>query len=239
MTGIGTLVNVLAIICGGIIGMTGKRFLQGHVQEALMKTNGLCVIFIGVGGAVSKMLTLSQDGQFSTQGSIMLIISFTVGALIGELLNIEKQFEKFGIWLRKKSGSEGDTGFVNAFLTASFTVCIGAMAIVGAIQEGMQGDPSVLYTKALLDFLIIAVMAAALGKGCLFAAIPVGIWQWSVTALAGFLAPFMTQAALSNISMTGSILIFCVGVNLLVPGKFRVANMLPTLLIAAIFGMLS
>ncbi|MCC8047703.1 MAG: DUF554 domain-containing protein, partial [Oscillospiraceae bacterium] len=116
--------------------------------------------------------------------------------------------------------------------------CIGAMAIVGVLEEGMRGDISTLVMKAALDFLIIMVMSASLGKGCIFAAIPVGIWQWSITLLAQALSLFMTDTALDYISLTGSALIFCVGANLIWENKFKVANMLPTVLVAAVIGLI-
>ncbi len=238
MVGIGTLANVIGIVLGGLVGMVGKRLISKSMQDTLMKAAGLCVLFIGLSGALAKLLAITADGKLDTQGTMVMIASFTVGSLVGELLNIEKHFEDFGIWLKMKSGSEDDTSFVGGFLTASFTVVIGAMAIVGAIQDGMLGDPSILYTKSILDALIIAVMAATMGKGCLFSAIPVGIWQWSITFLAVFLEPLMTETALANISLTGSILIFCVGVNLIRPGTFKVANMLPTIFVAVAIGII-
>lgn len=104
---------------------------------------------------------------------------------------------------------------MDAFVTASLTVSIGAMAIVGAIQDGISGDYSTPALKAVLDMVIICVMSASMGKGCLFAAIPVGVLQGTVTLLAKAVQPIMTAQALSNLSLTGSILIFCVGINLL------------------------
>ena len=118
--------------------------------------------------------------------------------------------------------------------TYSLTVSIGAMAIVGSIQDGIYGDHSTLALKAILDMVIICVMSASLGKGCLFAALPVGILQGAVTLLARAIQPVMTDAALANLSLTGSILIFCVGINLLWEKKLKVANMLPSLVIAVL-----
>ncbi|MDO4649613.1 MAG: DUF554 domain-containing protein [Eubacteriales bacterium] len=236
MTGSGTLINMAAIVGGGLIGLAGKRILNERIQETMMKANGLCVMFIGIAGALQKMF-LIEDGNLNTQGTMVLIAAFALGSLLGELCNLELYIEKFGIWLREKSGNSEDAGFLNGFLTASFTVCIGAMAIVGSLQDGMMGDPSVLITKAILDFLIIMVMASALGKGCLFSAIPVGILQGTVTLLAKAIAPFMNDGALNYLSMTGSILIFCVGVNLIWKNTFKVCNMLPVVLVAAVFGM--
>ncbi len=237
MIGLGTIINMAAIVVGGAIGLLGRHLLNDRIQDTLMKANGLCVLFIGAAGALQKMLYI-EHGELAAQGTMVLIGAFALGSLIGEIINLEQQIERFGIWLREKSGNGEDAGFLNAFLTASFTVCIGAMAIVGALQDGMTGDYSVLATKAVLDFLIIMVMAASLGKGSIFAAIPVGILQGAVTLLARLIEPLMNEAALNYISMTGSILIFCVGVNLLKKGTFKVSNMLPVIVIAAAAGIL-
>ncbi len=238
MPGLGTLINVCAIIFGGIVGIIGKKLINERIQDTLMKAVGLCVMFIGIGGVMQNMLVI-DNGTLSTTGTMVFIASFAAGSVIGEAINIDEKMEQFGTWLKKKTGSENDKGFVNAFVTASLTVCIGAMAIVGAIQDGMEGDITTLTLKAILDFLIIMIMAASLGKGCIFSAIPVGILQWTVTFLAAFLAPLMTEVALGYISLTGNALIFCVGVNLIWPQKFKVANMLPTVIIAAIAGIMN
>ncbi len=236
MIGLGTFINMAAIILGGMAGIIGRQFINERIQDALMKANGLCVVFIGVSGALEKIFYISQ-GALHTQGSMVLIGSFALGSLIGELLNLDHHIEQFGIWLREKSGNSEDANFLNGFLTASFTVCIGAMAIVGALQDGMMGDYSVLVTKAILDFLIIMVMTSSLGKGCLFSAIPVGIFQGTITLGARLIAPIMNDTALDYISMTGSILIFCVGVNLLRKDTFKVSNILPVVLVAAVWGI--
>ena len=145
----------------------------------------------------------------------MLVVSMALGCLLGEALDLEGRMERFGLWLRKKSGSEGDNRFLDAFVTATMTVCIGAMAIVGAVQDGIYGDYTILAAKALMDFVIILVMASSMGKGCLFSAIPVGVFQGSVTLLARLVEPLLTAGALSNLALVGSVLIFCVGLNLI------------------------
>jgi uncharacterized membrane protein YqgA involved in biofilm formation len=172
------------------------------------------------------------DGTLSAGGSLLLVGCLTLGGLVGELLNIEAGFERFGEWLKKRTGNAKDGNFVNGFVTASLTVCIGAMAIVGAVEDGINGDISILVTKAILDLVIIMVMACSLGKGCLFSAIPVALWQGSITLISRLIAPFLTESALSNLSLIGSVLIFCVGVNLLFGKKIRVANLLPGVFLA-------
>ena len=233
----GTIINVIAIILGGILGRLFGKLLSERYQDTLNKVCGVSVLFIGIAGALEGMLAI-QENQVVSQKAMMIVICMSLGAFIGELLNIEKQFERFGEWLKKKTGNSKEKLFVEGFVTASFTVCIGAMAIVGAIEDGIFGDYSILATKAVLDFIIIMVMTGTMGKGCVFSAIPVAILQGSVTLLANFIKPVMTDAALANLSMIGSILIFCVGLNLVWGKKVRVANLLPAVILAVIMAFL-
>lgn len=227
----GTIINVAAIIMAGIFGRVFGRFLPERMQDTLTKTCGVSVLFIGSAGALEGMLTV-LDNQVVSQKGLMVVLCLAGGALLGEILNLEDAFENFGEWLKEKTGNSKEKLFVEGFVTASLTVCIGAMAIVGAIEDGIFGDFSILATKAVLDFIIILVMTGSMGKGCVFSAIPVGILQGSVTMLAKFIKPIMTEPALSNLSMIGSILIFCVGLNLVWGKKIRVANLLPAIVLA-------
>ena len=233
MIGLGTVINSAAIIAGGAVGhFTGKLFRQEQ-QDALNKACGVSVLFIAIAGAMQGMLAI-DGGTIVSGRSMLVVLCLAIGTVVGELIGIEKGFERFGEWLKEKTGNAGDTQFVNAFVTASLTVCIGAMAIVGAIQDGILGDYSTLAVKAVLDFIIIAVMTSSLGKGCVFSAIPVFLFQGSITLFAQILSPLMTAQAIANLSLVGSILIFCVGVNLVWGKMIRVANMLPAVLLAVI-----
>ena len=237
MIGLGTLINVVGILAGGFFGLLfGKRLTQ-RFQDTLMSANGICVLFIGISGCLSEMYKSTTSG-LETSGTMMMIVCFALGALFGELLNLENRFEQFGEWLKRKTGSEGDTGFVGGFVTASLTVCIGAMAVVGSIQDGTLGDYSTLSAKAVLDLIIIMIMTASFGKGCIFSAIPVALFQGSITLLSTLIEPIMTPQALSNLSLTGNILIFCVGLNLVWGKKIKVANLLPTIVFAVIWAFL-
>ena len=234
MIGLGTIINTAAIILGGIAGgLFGKRLTERY-QDTLMKACGLCVIFLGIAGALEKMFTV-QNGSIVSGGTMMMIASFAIGSLVGEGINIEHHMNRFGEWLKVKSGNSKDKIFVDAFVTASLTVCVGAMAIVGSIQDGILGDYNTLLMKAILDFVIICVMTASMGKGCAFSAIPVALFQGSITILARGIEPIMTEPALNNLSLVGSMLIFCVGVNLVWEKKFKVANMLPAIVVAVIW----
>lgn len=231
MIGLGTLMNVALILVGGAVGLIGGRFIAPHVQEGLLKATGVSVVFIGLAGALEGMLSIS-DGKLVSGGTAVVVASLALGTLIGELLNINAALERFGVWLRRVSGNTENKHFLDAFLTATFTVCIGAMAVVGSIQDGILGNWSTLALKGVLDALIIAAMSASMGVGCLFSAIPVGLLQGSITVLARVIEPIMTDTALANLSVVGSILIFCVGVNLVYKRTFNTANMLPAVVVA-------
>ena len=231
MIGLGTIINSIAIVAGGVIGhFTGKLFRQEQ-QKAISAACGVSVLFIAVAGAMQGMLGI--DGHAIVSGKSMLVVlCLAIGTIVGEWIGIEKRFEQFGEWLKGKTGNSGDQQFVHAFVTASLTVCIGAMAIVGAIQDGIKGDYSTLAVKAVLDFVIVAVMTSSFGKGCAFSALPVFAFEGLITVLARIVAPIMTDLAIAYLSLIGSVLIFCVGVNFVWGKMIRVANMLPAVALA-------
>lgn len=237
MVGLGTIINSSAIIVGGVFGHLFGKILNERIQDSLQKASGICVLFIGIAGAMEGMLKLSGS-SLSAGRSMLIVASLALGALVGEILNIEHGFERFGEWLKVKTGNAKDKSFVEGFVTASLTVCIGAMAVVGSIKDGISGDYSILVTKAILDLIIITVMTCSLGKGCAFSAIPVAVFQGLITALARLIKPLMTDGALANLSLIGSILIFCVGVNLVWDKRIKVANLLPSLVFAVAIAFL-
>ena len=237
MIGLGTIINTLAIGLGGVLGAVFGRFLSESTQTTLNRVCGVSTLFIALSGAMEGMLRV-ENGVIVSSGAMLIVICLAIGAVIGELLDIEGGFERFGEWLKLKSGNASDQGFVHAFVTASLTVCIGAMAIVGSIQDGLAGDYSILATKAILDLIIIMVMSCSLGRGAVFSAVPVALFQGSITLLAGLVRPLMTDAALHNLSLVGNVLIFCVGINLLWGKKIKVANLLPAIVIAVIAAFL-
>ncbi len=237
MIGLGTLLNSASIVLGGLIGhFTGKLF-QPSQQEALSRACGVSVLFLGIAGAMEGMLRIENAAVTSCR-SMLVVLCLALGTIAGELLGIERGFERFGAWLKAKTGNSGDAGFVNAFVTASFTVSIGAMAIMGAIQDGLRGDCSTLAVKSVLDCIIVAVMTSSLGRGCVFSAIPVFVFEGCMTLLARLVAPVMTDTAIAYLSLIGSILIFCIGVNLIWGKKLRVANMLPAIWFAILAAFL-
>lgn len=237
MKGLGTIVNVLAVLLGGGAGLLLKGGLKERYQQIIMQSLGLCTIFIGVSGALKGMLKVNGTG-LETCGTMLLIGSLVLGSALGEWINIEEWMDRFGIWLREKCGGRDDNRFVEGFVSASLVICVGAMAIVGALEDGLQGDPSMLLAKSVLDGVIVLIFASAYGKGALFSAIPVGVWQGGITLFARFLEPLLTAQIISDLSFVGNVLIFCVGVNLAFGKKFRVGNMLPSLLFVILYDLI-
>ena len=237
MIGLGTLINVAAIVVGGGIGLAGGKRLSSRAQQTLIRGMAVCVLFVAIGGVMEEMLVV-ENGALRTRGTLMLVVSIALGGLMGELLDLDRRLEGFGRWLREKSGNGRDSRFLDGFITATMTVSIGAMAIVGAVEDGIHGDYTILAAKSLMDFVIILVMASSLGKGCLFSAIPVGLLQGSVTLLARLVQPLLAPAALGALALVGSALIFCVGLNLLWEKTIRVANLLPALAVAVAYALL-
>ena len=233
MTGLGTIINSAAIVAGGLAGLFAGKLFRQEQQDSMKTACGISVMFIAIAGAMQGMLAI-DGGTLVSGKSMLVVLCLAVGTIIGEALGIENGFERFGEWLKKKTGNDGDRQFVSAFVTASLTVCIGAMAIVGAIQDGISGDWSTLAVKSVLVFIIITVMTSSLGKGCAFSAIPVFLFEGAITLLARLVSPVMTELASAYLSLIGSVLIFCVGLNLVWGKKVRVANMLPAVLLAVI-----
>lgn len=245
MAGIGTIVNVMAIIAGGLCGLVTRRFLEERYQETIMKATGFAIIVMALGSTLSQMLVVKiaeagdeLTGSLDTQGTIMMILSLVLGALLGEWINLDRWFERFGAWLRERSGNQEDRRFIDGFVSASLTVCVGAMAVIGSLEDGIRQDPQMLYAKAILDLIIIMIMTASLGKGCIFSAVSVGIFQGTITLLARGIAPVLTEEAVSNLSLVGNVLILCVGVNLIWPRTIRVANVLPAIVFGVIFALI-
>lgn len=237
MPGLGTLINVVAVVAGGLSGsLVGRLFDEGQ-QRAVNVACGVSVLFIGVAGAMEGMLAVT-DGNVTSARAMFVVLCLALGTVVGELCRIEDRFERFGTWLKVRTGNARDERFVDAFVTTSLTVCIGAMAIVGAIQDGMLGDYSTLAIKSVLDFVIVAVMTSSMGRGCAFSAIPIAILEGTVTLASSLLRPLMTDVAMANLSLIGSILIFCVGVNLVWGKTIRVANMLPAVVLAVVAAFL-
>ena len=228
--GLGTIINTAAVILGGVVGKFLKNGVKPRYEKILMQASGLAVIFIGISGALEHMLVV-EDGSISTQGTMLLIFSLVIGSLLGEWINIESRMETLGEKLKAAVKVKNDSRFVDGFVTTSLIICIGAMAIVGSMQDGLTGDYSMLVAKALLDFVIVVILTAAYGIGSAFSAIPIFVYQGSITLIAALFGSVISDALIADLSFVGSTLVFCVGMNLIREKTFRVANMLPSLLV--------
>lgn len=230
MIGLGTIANTVAVILGGVLGLLLKNGIAKRFEKILMQSLGLATMFIGISGTLKYMLVV-ENGSLSTQGTMLLIFSLVIGCLLGEWLDIESKMETIGVKLKAIARIKNDSRFVDGFVTASLIICVGAMAIVGAMQDGLTGDSSMLIAKSLLDFVIVAVVTATYGIGAAFSAIPIFVYQGIITLIAALFGTVISDGLIAELSFVGNALVFCVGVNLVREKTFRVANMLPALLI--------
>lgn len=238
MRGLGTIINTLAVAVGGLIGLRFQSGLSEKLQATLMQACGVASMFIGVSGTLAKMLTVT-DGVFSTRGSMLLILSLVFGGLIGEWIDLEARMETVGEKIKAAVRRENDSRFVDGFVNVSLIICVGAMAIVGSIQDGISGDYSMLAAKAVLDMIIVMVFASTYGLGAVFSALAILVYQGAITLAAILCGAFASDAVIGALSFVGSALIFCVGVNICFGKRIRVGNFLPALVMAVILQLLS
>lgn len=240
MIGLGTIANTVAVIVGGGIGLFLKKGIKKSLQDSLLQAMGIAVLFIGIGGTLSQMLVF-KDGHLETTGTMLMIFSLLVGTLIGEIINIEAKLEKLGEFARKILHADEQSKFVDAFVTVTLVICIGAMAIMGALQDGLSGDYSLLLTKAILDSVICMVFASTMGAGVLLAALPLFIYQGLITLCASFISPYLTTAMINDICYIGNILITIIGINLTFNNiiHIRVGNMLLALIVPVVYHIFS
>ncbi len=241
MTGIGTIVNIIAVLAGSNIGMVFKRGISEKLSESLMKALGLATVFIGITGVLSDTVTVT-DGKLSVSGVLLMIISLAAGTLFGEVLRLEEKLESLGNSLKRlRLFKTVDEKFTEGFVTAFLVFCVGAMSIVGPIKDALYGDASILFTKSVLDFTSSMIFASALGVGVMCAVIPLAIYQGALTLFAGIVEPYLYTLGdgrlVSNLSAVGSVLIFGVGINLIFGKRLRVGNMLPALLVPVLYAI--
>ncbi len=217
----GTIVNVIAIIVGSLIGLFFAKFIPEKVKKIIFQALGLSTILIGLQMA------------FKTNNLLILIFSLVIGGIIGEAIDLEKRLNLFGEKLKKKLKSKNKT-FVEGFVTASLIFCVGAMAIVGSIEDGIHNDQTILYTKSLLDGFASIAFSSALGIGVLFSAIPILIYQGLITFLAQYIKDILTAAAITEMTAAGGMLIFGIGLNVLEIKNIKVGNLLPAVIVAII-----
>jgi uncharacterized membrane protein YqgA involved in biofilm formation len=193
-------------------------------------------MFIGISGALQGLMIVGKDG-LETQNVMLMTISLAVGAFLGELIDIEARLEHLGDWMKSRLKFKGEKGqnFVEGFVSSSLLFCIGAMAIIGSLNDGLRGDASTLYIKAILDGTSSIFFASALGIGVFFSILPLGIYQGLITLSAKFVEPFLSDQLILNISFVGSVLIFGIGINMIFGKKIKCGNILPAVLIPIVY----
>lgn len=238
MKGLGTIINVVTILIGATIGILLKGGLPARFEKTVKSAAGLSTIIIGITSTLSEMFTVSADGTISTNGIMLMVISLVLGAIAGEAIDIEDKLEKLGNFCKKKASflSKDNPKFVEGFVLTSLLFCVGAMAIVGSIQDGLVGDYTILAAKAVLDGVMSVVLAASLGSGVFLSVISVALYQGLITVLASILEPLMTDALISNLSLVGSVLVMAIGFNLLFDKKVvKAGNLLPAVLVPVFY----
>jgi len=230
----GSVVNAVAVIGGALVGMIVKGKLSERFKSIVMQALGLSVFIIGLSGTLSAIFKVSSDGTLESRDIMEMIIFLVVGSLIGEAINIEKRLNRLAELIQNKLPSSGGN-FSVGFVTATLLFCVGAMAIVGSLEEGLTGNADTLYAKSILDCISSIIFSSTMGIGVLFSAIPVLVYQGSITLLAKFLEPMLTTEVISQMSLVGNVLILGIGLNLLEIRSIKVANMLPAVFLPIIY----
>ncbi|MCD4827257.1 MAG: DUF554 domain-containing protein [Acholeplasmataceae bacterium] len=227
----GTLINVAAIIVATFLGIIFKKGLSEKIQKAIMFTLGLGLTCLALGWFIKDFIVI-ENGVLSTQNDLLIIISLVIGVIIGESIDIDKRLNDFVYKIEKKYKLPP---LAKGFIAATLIFCVGAMAITGAIQDGLGLGMTTLIIKSVLDFITAMVLASFLGIGVIFSAFSVLIYQGSITLLARYLSDYATPELIGSISMIGSILLVAIGINFMEIKKIKVANLLPALLIPIIY----
>jgi uncharacterized membrane protein YqgA involved in biofilm formation len=234
MMGIGTLANVLAIVAGSLTGLCIKRGIPQKFSDTVMQALGLSVFVIGISGVLKGIYTVTEYGKLEREHIMLMILSLVGGAILGEALDLESKLGKLAQWFQNKFGNK-DSNFVQGFVSTTLLYCVGAMAIVGSLEDGLFGNPATLYAKSVLDGISAVVFSATLGIGVMFSSVPVALYQGSITFLAILIRPWLTDMVINQTSLVGSVLIMAIGINLLKVTTIKVANMLPSIFVPIIY----
>lgn len=233
MLALGTIVNTGAILVGGTAGALLKNGISEKYKSMIQNSIGLAVIAIGISGTAQGMLTCVSGGTLERSYTMVMIFSLLIGGIIGELLNIEGHLDHIG--QRLQNHFKDGNGVSEGFIIATLLFCVGAMSIVGALEDGLNGNPSTLYAKAILDGVMAAVLASTFGYGVLFSAASVLIYQGSITLLAGVVKPLLTTSVITQISVVGNVLILAIGFSMLGIKKIKVGNLIPAVFIPIVY----
>ncbi|ADQ05689.1 protein of unknown function DUF554 [Caldicellulosiruptor owensensis OL] len=238
MTGLGTIVNAIAVVAGSILGLILKSGIPERFKTTIMQAISLSVIFIGISGVLQGIFKVLSTGKIDRQFIMLMIFSLVIGGLLGEILKIEDFLEslagKIKMSVSKFIKSEIST-FTEGFVTASLVFCVGAMAIVGSLEDGLNHNFSILFAKSILDGVTSIIFSATLGIGVMFSSITILLYQGSITLLADIVKPFLTDTVVLQMSMVGSVLIFAIGLNMLGISKIKVGNLLPAIFVPVVW----
>ncbi|NLM04699.1 MAG: DUF554 domain-containing protein [Clostridiales bacterium] len=223
---LGTIVNTVAIIIGGFLGIFLRKGIPDSYKKTIMQGIGLCTLLIGLMGA------------FETENTLLLVVSIVLGSLIGEKINIEYRLEQLGLWLEKRTVQNGKDSVSKGFVTASLIFCVGAMAIVGSLESGLMGNYETLYIKSLLDGISSIIFASTMGIGVVFSAFSVFIYQGLITITAEAVKYLLVEDVIREMSAIGGLLIVGIGLNVLDIKKISVANMLPAIFLPILYLLL-
>ncbi len=226
---IGTLVNVVAIVIGAGLGVLLKKGIPERIRDSLLKAEGLAIVIIGMSSVLGEMFSVNAEtAKLKADGGLLLLVSLVLGCLIGEALRIDDRINAAARMVEKRFQADG---FAKGLVAATIVFSVGAMAVIGPINEGLSGDRSILYIKSMLDFTTAIVLASVMGIGVLFSCVVVFVVQAIPALLAAQLAPYITPPLLSLFCMVGYTLVTAIGINFLSEAKIKVANLLPSLLI--------
>ena len=213
---IGTIVNTLAVVVGGFLGLLLKRGIPQRLSDIVNKALGLCVLYIGIKGCL--------DGT----NTLVTILSMVIGAAIGQLLDLDKQINRLGDWAQARfRGKAGKVSVAQGFVTASLLFCVGSMTVVGSLQSGLTGNHEMIFTKSALDFVSALLLASSLGIGVLLSGAFVLVFQGAIVLLARWVEPLLSSYAVAEMSCVGALLIIALSLNMLGITKLKVANLMP------------
>lgn len=220
---IGTFVNAASIVVGSFVGTLFKIGIPDRIKSTVMQAISLSVLIIGF------------DSALKYKNLLLVIISLAIGGILGELLDIEKKLNQFGDFLERKLSGNGENKLSEGFVTASLIYCVGAMAIVGALKDGLQGDHSILFAKSMLDGISSIIFASTLGIGVMISSISVLLYQGSITLCASLLKDLLTTNVIADMSAIGGVLIIGISLNMLNLTKIKIGNLLPSIFIPIVY----
>lgn len=234
MPGLGTIINAALVVAGSVIGLILKKAIPDEMKKSIVQALALATVAIGLIGVVTASCTAKDNGVLASSYTLLMVISIAVGTLVGAVFNIEKRLDRLGELLQKKFSSEGSS-FAEGFITASLVYCVGSMAILGSLRDGIYHDPTILITKGMIDGIMSVVFASTIGIGVVFSAASIIVYQGIITVCASLLSPLLTEAVIAQMSLVGSILIMGIGFNLIYDTKLKLANMLPAVFVPLVW----